>query len=228
MLYKRGITPRSGRKTPPYSATEIDAIIQSLGLKLSADSMKTLQIHLNLAKWSWEATDHFFQKRIVTLSETHDVHFKRMTELEIKAEALINALECDGFLLENPLSPSPKYRFIRKEKIRKRTDKIIHDLRKLSKNIKSTRDFYGKHRKEQVPRDRRGRPPETFREWFIQRLAIIYENTTGKKARKPSKNPYTGKYGGPFFRFVNACVQPIERINNGALARAIASAINKS
>lgn len=228
MLYKRGITPRSGLKTAPYSASEIEAIIHSLGQKLSADGMKTLQIHLNLAKWSWEANNHFFQKRIVTPGETHDEHFKRMTELEIKAQALIKALECDGFLLENPLSPSLKNRFIEKEKIARSTNELIVDLRKLSKNIKSTRDFYGRHRKEQAPKDRRGRPPETFREWFIQRLAGIYEETTGKKARKPSKNPYTGKYGSPFFRFVNACVQPIEHINNGALAQAITSAINKS
>lgn len=79
--------------------------------------------------------------------------------------------------------------------------------------------------------NRRCRPEESGRYLFIKRLADIYHGITRKVARKPGKNPYdekgekTVKYDGPFFRFVEACINPVEPIDNIALGKAINKAL---
>lgn len=226
MLLKRGITPKSEMQAVPYKAREIEEIIQSLGLNLSEDDMKKLIWDVNHAKICWDASACFLQKKFKTLTEQAEETFERISELGNNAEVLIESLEYYGYLLESALAPLEN-RIAEKEKIASRNEKLIGDLQLLVKDAESAKKYYGSHCREQAPKNKGGRPPKIFRHEFIQRLVKIYEETTKKKARRPSKDPYTGKYGGPFFRFVNACFQPIETTNNRALAQAIMNTIKK-
>lgn len=225
-MLKHGITPKSYLEVVPYTAGEIEAIIHSLGLNLSEDDMKKLIWDVNHAKICWNASEYFVQKRFTTIAQSAEEEFKRMFELGNNAEVLIESLESYGYLLESALAPLEN-RIAEKEKIASRNEKLIGDLQLLVKDAESAKKYYGSHCSEQASKDKGGRPPKMFRHEFIQRLVKIYEETTKKKARKPSKDPYAGKYGGPFFRFVNACIQPIERTSNSALAQAIMNTIKK-
>lgn len=61
--------------------------------------------------------------------------------------------------------------------------------------------------------------------FFIIDLHDLYFQITGKKAPLPTKNPNTGKYGGKFFDFVDACLKIIgEKIQNTTLDSQIRAA----
>ena len=82
----------------------------------------------------------------------------------------------------------------------------------------------------QPPPDPGGPPTDEALKLYMQHLARIYERETGKKAgisRKREDNQFTG----PFFRFVQACLNPFNpglssKRSNQALGQAVRRVLN--
>jgi len=74
-----------------------------------------------------------------------------------------------------------------------------------------------------LPLDKGGRRPNRALKSLIKDLIEIYEQATGKKAGMPGKDEVTEKYSGPFFRFVDTCLEVINcpAYSNEALAQEI-------
>ena len=76
---------------------------------------------------------------------------------------------------------------------------------------------------EGAPKDRGGRERNWRIQGFIKELSRLYTEVSGRKAGI-SKDPLTGEPGGPFFRFVKACIQtyaPHRMKTDEALAKTI-------
>lgn len=59
----------------------------------------------------------------------------------------------------------------------------------------------------------RGKTPDTARQWFMAHLARIYRETFGRKPGV-SRPPGGGPPGGPFVRFVDACLREMGEHNS--------------
>ncbi len=80
-------------------------------------------------------------------------------------------------------------------------DRAFRNVRAIRQGAQRTRESIGQKRSNTAPRETR-----PLRD-FIGRLAVIYEGAIGKKA---GVSTYGGKRGGPFVRFVTACLRPID------------------
>jgi hypothetical protein len=79
-----------------------------------------------------------------------------------------------------------------------------------------------------IPEDKGGRGRDWRMQGFIHLLARLYAEETGKQPGI-SRTPLGGKPGGPFFRFVKACLQtyaPHRMKNDEALAKQIQRVLN--
>jgi len=85
---------------------------------------------------------------------------------------------------------------------------------------------------DSLPRDQGGREPDEALREFIICLSQHYENKTGKPAGVSGGLPSGAgpeEYGGPFFRFIDACVSrlaPEHHKGNEAMGRAIQRALS--
>ena len=61
---------------------------------------------------------------------------------------------------------------------------------------------------QRLPPADKGRPPERALQGFLGELATIYQQRTGKDPRFSKRHGQ--EYAGPLFRFILACVQPLE------------------
>ena len=184
-----------------YTDAQISEIQKSLKLVLS-ESQKT---DLNQAKRVHEARAHFLPKRNPPPGKVEELELETIEIIRRNAVNLINALEEYGYLLDCPLS----------------LDQTIDRLWSILRYSEAAQKKRGKPTGK-IFSNPAGRTPEIDRNYFISELTNIYKEITGKEARKPNKNVHAdGTYGGPFFRFVDVCIRPVEKIGNVALAKAI-------
>jgi hypothetical protein len=79
---------------------------------------------------------------------------------------------------------------------------------------------------ESRPALKGGRPPQHARDKLVARLAIVYQEITGKKAGR-SVDPKTGHLKGPFVRFVSIIFRQ-QHISLAGIRHVIAKAVAKT
>jgi hypothetical protein len=196
---------QTARKATPYTDEQFSEIEKALGGKLRlSENQKEM---LNQGKWFMEAKIHFLPKRNPPPGQINESERKQIEAIRQKTADLIEILETSGYLLEYPLS----------------LGKNIDDLHMIMSHAVSVQKRIGEPTGKVFSRPK-GRTPEIDRDAFIHNLRNSYKIITGKEARPPYKDIYDDKknrYKGPFFRFTEACVNPIALQTNASLGKAI-------
>jgi hypothetical protein len=194
---------------------------QSIERVLSRELSNEQLAEIDKALRIWTAARKYLPKtekelpRIPSSNELIETKRQKIEGIREKTLDLIDALEESGHLIESWKTsgdvldcPYP-------------IGKAIDGLYLILRFAEAAQKKEGKPTGEKF-RNQRKRPPEIYRHDFIKRLAVIYNDITGKEAKHYKSG---GAYSGPFFRFVDACINPVESLSNLALGNAINTAL---
>lgn len=206
------LTPSEKKKiresTIPEISYSIDfeyfkTIESALGRELSGEQ----RVEIDKAIRIWTATIKCLPPRNPPIGLMAESQRKIIERTLKNTKELIYALENFGHLFEYPP-----------------IEKTVDSLNLLLVYVERTQKKEGKPTGK-VFSNPVGFPLEIDRHVFIRRLADIYKGVTGQDKKQVNKN-HDGVYAGPFFRFIEACINPFEpQLSNKALGRAINTAL---
>jgi hypothetical protein len=190
-----------GNDSRPYTEKEISAIETELGKKLSWYEKSFL---------SGIAQRYFICKGMIDKkSSMFRTRKKELQGIKKACESILDKIDNP-----NPLFMS-EFDFFKR---------LRADLERMHAVVSGCLQF-GPTEQE----SKKGRPSETARHFFIQELKTCYETSTGREAKIPYRIRGDAQFNGPFFRFVNLCLCPLEedgnRTQNTELGRAIQEAL---
>ena len=188
----------------PLSPEDIDRIIEHVGLPVDRAKRVILQRWLN-----WSVPMYQSHRADPTPANMRD----RLAAIAKRARSLLEALEVEGDTLSASLGLSVWLEMAADDAFteeqpsggassRERLQEIVRGVQALQRWATEAMVEVKKETK------RRGKTPDDAREYFMASLAGIYQYAFGRKPGV-SRSSKGGKPGGPFVRFIDACLRAI-------------------
>lgn len=219
-----------------YTNEQIEQIISTLNTPLKKKQKSEIISKLNHEKIIYQSSEFFFRKPMPTLGQMQKEELEACIKVNKAAERLIDYLQGNKVVLELVMGAyiRNENRLIEKERISKRINKLIFDIKKLTVDLEiPIKQMAQKNKDErddlETPIKQEPQAREVYRQKFVLQLMGIYEDITGKKVSVSKyiikeNGMQVTKYNSPGFRFIKACFEPIEIMKDGKLKEIIIQA----